>query len=75
MEFDFRDRLFLRMGVNNFQRDNNFFTRDFLTVQPNIGVGLKLGKFQVDYAFTDVGEQRNQTYSHVISILLNINPR
>ena len=75
LEFDFKDRLFLRMGVNNFQKDNNFFTEEFLTVQPNIGVGLKLGKFQVDYAFTDVGEQRNQTYSHVISILLNLNAR
>jgi len=73
MEFDYKDRLFLRMGANNFQRDNNFFTKDFLTVQPNIGVGLKIARFQVDYAFTDVGEQRNQTYSHVISLLLNIN--
>ncbi len=75
LEFDFKDRLFLRMGVNNFQRDNNFFSKDFLTVQPNIGVGLKLGQFQVDYAFTDVGEQRNQTYSHVISLLMDIRAR
>ena len=75
LEFDFKDRLFLRAGVNNFQKESNFFTEEFLTVQPNIGVGLKLGKFQVDYAFTDVGEQRNQTYSHVISILLNLNAR
>ncbi len=75
LEFEFKDRLFLRLGVNNFQKDNNFFSKDFLTVQPNIGVGLKLAQFQVDYAFTDVGEQRNQTYSHVISLIMDIDRR
>ena len=71
LEFDFKNRLYFRAGVNNFQRDNNFFTKDFLTIQPNLGIGLQIAKFRVDYAFTDVGEQRNQTYSHVISLIMN----
>ncbi len=71
-EFGFKDLLFLRAGINNFQKDNNLFTEDFLTVQPNIGIGLQIAPFRVDYAFTDVGEQRNQTYSHVISLVMDI---
>jgi len=71
LEFGFNDLLYFRVGVNNFQRDNNFFTKDFLTVQPNLGIGLDIAQFRIDYAFTDVGEQRNQTYSHVLSLIVN----
>ena len=71
-ELDFKDLLFFRLGINNFQRESNFDTTDFLTIQPNIGLGLKIQSFRIDYAFTDVGEQRNQTYSHVISLIIDI---
>jgi len=72
LEFDFKDLIFLRLGVNNFQKESNFDTTDFLTIQPNLGIGLKLQRFKIDYAFTDVGEQRNQTYSHVISLIFDL---
>ncbi len=72
MELDFKDLVFFRLGANNFQRESNFDTRDFLTIQPNLGVGLKIQQFKIDYAFTDVGEQRNQTYSHVISLIFSL---
>ena len=71
LEFDFKNFLYFRVGVNNFQRDDNFFTEDFLTIQPNLGLGLDIAQFRIDYAFTDVGEQRNQTYSHVLSLIVN----
>jgi len=71
-ELDFKDLIFFRLGVNNFQKESNFDTSNFLTIQPNLGVGLKIQKFKIDYAFTDVGEQRNQTYSHVISLIFSL---
>ena len=71
LEFDFKELIYLRVGVNNFQRESNFDTSDFLTIQPNMGIGLHLGPFRIDYAFTDVGEQRNQTYSHVVSLIFD----
>ncbi|MEM1122394.1 MAG: PorV/PorQ family protein, partial [Bacteroidota bacterium] len=70
-ELDFKDLVFIRLGFNNFQKESNFDTSSFLTVQPNLGIGLKIQQFKIDYAFTDVGEQRNQTYSHVISLIFN----
>ena len=72
LELDFKDLVFFRLGVNNFQKEDNFDTSDFLTIQPNLGIGLKVQQFQIDYAFTDVGEQRNQTYSHVISLIYEL---
>ena len=72
VEFGFKELLYLRAGINNFQKDDNLFTQDFLTIQPNIGIGLHIAPFRVDYAFTDVGEQRNQTFSHVISLIFDI---
>ena len=70
-ELDYKKLIFLRAGVNNFQKESNFDTSDFLTLQPNLGIGLKIAPFRIDYAFTDVGEQRNQTYSHVISVIVD----
>ena len=72
LELDFKDLIFFRLGVNNFQKESNFDTTNFLTIQPNLGIGLKIQQFQIDYAFTDVGEQRNQTYSHVISLIYEL---
>ena len=72
MELDFKDLLYFRFGVNNFQKESNFDTDNFLTIQPNLGVGLKIQQFKIDYAFTDIGEQRNQTYSHVISLIYTL---
>lgn len=71
-ELDFKDLIFLRLGVNNFQKESNFDTTNFLTIQPNLGIGLKIQQFKIDYAFTDIGEQRNQTYSHVISLIFEL---
>lgn len=74
-ELDFKDLVFFRIGVNNFQKESNFDTANFLTIQPNLGLGVKIQQFRIDYAFTDVGEQRNQTYSHVISLIMNFKAR
>lgn len=71
-EFDYKQFLFLRLGVNNFQQDTDIATDPYWTVEPTIGLGVRFKKIQLDYAFTDVGEQRNNTYSHVVSLLFTI---
>jgi len=74
LEVDYNQYVFLRAGVNQFQQESDLDTQDFWTARPSVGVGLKLGALVVDYAYTDLGDQRN-TYSHVISLLLNFKPR
>lgn len=73
-EFDYEDRFFLRMGIGNFQRVKEF-ERDlttgestFWSFQPNMGVGIYLDDFVIDYALTDIGNVAESPYSHVFSI-------
>ncbi len=75
IEADYNQFVFLRAGLNQFQREQSFNGQENLTIRPSIGVGFRLGRIlRIDYAFTDLGDQRN-TYSHVISLLLDIRPR
>lgn len=43
------------------------------TLQPNIGLGIEIGPVQLDYAYTNIGKQSEVLYSHVFSLLFNIN--
>jgi hypothetical protein len=74
LEAGYNDVVFLRAGLNQFQRETDFAGLDNLTTRPSIGIGLELGNLQVDYAFTDLGDQQN-TFSHVISLSFKIIPR
>jgi len=71
-EADYKKFVFLRAGINNIQEDSDLGGERFWTMQPNMGVGLKLYKFRLDYAFTDIGDNANGTYSHVISMVLDL---
>ena len=66
IEANYGKFVFLRAGVNNVQKETDFGRDPFWTFQPNLGIGLKLLNLHLDYAYTDVGEQSNKTYSHVV---------
>ena len=74
LELGYRDAVFLRAGIDQFQKEQNFDGTESLLSRPSLGIGLKLAAFRLDYAFTDLGDSRN-TYSHVISLLLNLKKR
>jgi len=77
LQLGFKEFLFLRGGVGNFQRASDDFDPDkeILTLQPNFGVGIKLGKVKVDYALTDIGDVSQVLVSHIFSISLDLNTR
>ena len=62
----------VRMGVNNFQFIKNFDDSQSLSFQPNIGIGLNVKRFSLDYAFTDLGDASAALYSHVVSLRLRL---
>ena len=43
-----------------------------LNFQPNVGIGLTIKNFHLDYAFTDIGDASVALYSHVISLRLKL---
>jgi hypothetical protein len=68
VEVGYQDLVRLRGGVSNFQYLKNFDATQYLTFQPNIGVGVTLKGVTLDYAFTNIGNQAESLFSHVISL-------
>ena len=68
VEFGFKDLVAIRGGVNNFQYYKNFDDSEYLTFQPNLGLGFTLKGVTLDYAFTNIGNQSEALFSHVISL-------
>lgn len=66
LELNYKKIVYLRSGIGNFQWITQTDGKDKLSVQPNIGVGLNIKGFRIDYALTNVGESE-VFYSHVIS--------
>ncbi len=70
-EFGYTDLVFLRGGLGNFQNELQIDNTENLSFQPNFGVGFKYRGIQVDYAFTDIGDQSAALYSNVFSLKLD----
>ncbi len=74
LEADFKRFLFLRLGINQFQQETDFDGKENTTARPSMGIGFRISSLQVDYAYTDLGDQQNR-YSHVVSLMLDIKPK
>ena len=63
--------IFLRGGVGNFQNELQIDNSEQLSFQPNFGVGFNYKGIQIDYAFTDIGDQSTALYSNVFSVKID----
>lgn len=68
---DYAKTVFLRGGVGNIQKTTDFNGKTIHTYQPNVGVGIKIKSFSLDYALTNVGNSSDALYSNVFSIRLD----
>lgn len=73
LEAGFKDIVFVRAGIGNFQKVTEVRALDRTTFQPNIGIGLKIKAFTLDYALTDVGDKSVALYSNIFSLKIDIN--
>jgi hypothetical protein len=71
-EFGFMNIVFLRAGIGNFQRVINYRNTTDITLQPNMGVGLKIKRISIDYALTDIGDQSAALFSNIFSLKFDI---
>ena len=76
LEIGYLNFIYLRGGIGNYQRIKaevgNF---NETTFQPNLGIGVKIRNFSIDYALTDIGDQSEALYSNVFSLKLDISKR
>ncbi len=68
LEASYKQFIFLRAGVSNFQEETDFDQTKSWTFQPNLGLGIRYKNFQLDYALTDIGDRSIAKYSNVFSI-------
>ena len=74
LEVGYNRFIFLRAGLLNIQKVKNFDKTETTIVQPNLGLGVKLGRLALDYALANIGG--NETpYSNIFSLRLDVNKR
>ena len=73
LELGFIDLVFLRLGAGNFQNEIQYDSSKKLTFQPNFGIGFKMNNIEINYAFTDIGDQSAALYSNIFSLKFNPN--
>jgi hypothetical protein len=74
LEVGYNRFIFLRAGLMNIQKVKNFDKTETTIVQPNLGLGVKLGRLALDYALANIGG--NETpYSNIFSLRLDVNKR
>jgi len=74
-EANYKKVVFLRTGVGNIQKITDFDGKQSYSLQPNLGVGIKIKNFSIDYALTDIGNQSDGLYSNVFSIRLDFDKK
>jgi len=73
LEFGYINIVFLRVGMGNFQNELQFDNSEKVSFQPNFGIGFKYKSIELDYAFTDIGNQSIALYSNIFSLKFDLN--
>jgi hypothetical protein len=77
LEGGFMQKVFIRAGLGNIQSVINPVNTSVrsLEFQPNVGLGLKLGRLKIDYALANIGNVSGILASHIFSLGLDFAPR
>ena len=75
IEIGYKDLVFLRSGVMNFQSVKQINGSDELSYMPSVGLGLKINSLSIDYALSNFGGASSLPYSNIISLRLGINKK
>ncbi|HMP30162.1 MAG TPA: hypothetical protein PKD85_11205, partial [Saprospiraceae bacterium] len=63
---------YLRGGLGNIQRIISLSSNNrVIDFQPNVGLGLVLGRLKIDYALANVGNVSGVLASHIFSLALD----
>jgi len=74
LELDYKDFIYLRTGINNIQRylDDTDPTKEVLSIQPSLGLGIRVNRITIDYAFTGLNKVDLGVYSNVFSLKFDL---
>ena len=73
LELGFKNLVYLRGGVSNFQHIKDFQGQKSLNFLPAAGLGVILNeRFQLDYTLSDLGDVSESPYSHIFSVKVSL---
>ena len=72
IELGYARIFYVRTGLSNIQYVTDISDKKQLSIQPNIGLGLRIKSFSLDYALTDIGDNSVALYSNIFSIKFDI---
>ncbi|MDQ3190044.1 MAG: PorV/PorQ family protein [Bacteroidota bacterium] len=72
MEFGYGGFVFFRAGMGNIQNVTDLDNNRETSIQPNLGLGVKIKSITIDYALTSIGESV-ALYSNIFSLKFDIN--
>jgi hypothetical protein len=72
LELGYAGVVYVRTGLSQFQYVTDLSDSKQLTMQPNIGLGLKIKSVSLDYALTDIGDNSVALYSNVFSLKFDL---
>ena len=76
LEASINDVFFIRGGITNFQKaladEDTLNQKKVWIYQPSAGAGFKIKNVSVDYAFTNLANQQNPLYTHIVSLTINL---
>src|SRR5690606_29289095 len=55
LEANYKKVIYLRGGIGNIQKTSDFDGNQSYNFQPNMGLGIRLKNFSIDYALTNIG--------------------
>ncbi len=72
LEVGFAGVVYVRGGLSQFQYVTDVLDKRTLSMQPNIGLGLRIKSVMLDYALTDIGDNSVALYSNVFSLRFDL---
>lgn len=72
LELGYAGVVYVRTGISNIQYVTDISDERQLSIQPNIGLGLKIKSVSLDYALTDIGDNSVALYSNVFSLKFDL---
>lgn len=73
LQLAFKDLVKIRGGVSSFQQYQSIDGNSTWGMQPNVGIGIGVKGFNLDYAFTRLGAADAGYYTHMFSMRFNLN--
>lgn len=67
-ELAYQSMVYLRIGCSQFQKITKMNSGSYWSIEPSLGLGLKLSDFQIDYALGNVSSMGLSRFSHIFSL-------